>query len=223
MTFIVTLVLSLFAFVSTPPPALAAPTAISQSTQPPAAPIAIPAPTKKVAVAPIQKTAAVVPFYSQFKDISSPKWQKQGCGIASLAMVINYYKPHAVGVDALLKQGIAAGAYDTNAGWIHSGLISLGKRYGLSGSTNDLSKLSSKAALAELEKTVAKGPVIASVHYKFEPTNPIPHLVVVTAVKNGMVYFNDPAAKTGQQQISVAKFLGAWKKRFIVIRPAAAV
>lgn len=163
-------------------------------------------------------TIAQVPSYSQFADISSPKWQKVGCGITSLAMIIDYYKPDAVTVNSLLMQGIKAGAY-TSGGWSHAGLVSLSKKYGLTGSVYDLSGQTKSAALAKLQASLADGPVIASVHYKFEPTNPIPHLVVVDGIKNGIVYYNDPAAKGGQKQISVDRFMGAWKKRYITIRP----
>jgi uncharacterized protein YvpB len=62
--------------------------------------------------------------------------------------------------------------------------------------------------------------VIASVHYKFDPKSPLPHLVVLTGIKDDIVYYNDPAAKAGEQQISKAAFMQGWKKRMIVIRPA---
>ncbi len=162
---------------------------------------------------------ANVPFYSQFADITSAKWQKVGCGIASIAMVIDYYSTDPVSVDGLLSRGIASGAYDSNAGWSHQGLINLTKKYGLNGSAYDLSGLSSKAALAKLEAQLKDGPVIVSVHYKFEPKNPIPHLVVIDGIRDGVVYYNDPAAKGGKKQISSAAFAKAWKQRYIVIRP----
>jgi ABC-type bacteriocin/lantibiotic exporter with double-glycine peptidase domain len=161
-----------------------------------------------------------VPFYSQFKDISSTAWQKKGCGIASLAMIINYYKPQMVSVNKLLNQGIQAGAYLNNAGWIHSGLISLSNKYGMSGSTRDYSKLSSKAAFNEFKELLKTGPVIASVHYKFDVNSKIPHLVVIDGVKDGMVYYNDPAASGGLKKISAENFIKAWKKRAIVVRPS---
>jgi hypothetical protein len=63
------------------------------------------------------------------------------------------------------------------------------------------------------------GPVMASVHYTFEPTNPIPHLVVITGVKDGLVYYNDPAEASGGGSLSIAKFQSAWKKRYIDIKP----
>lgn len=161
-----------------------------------------------------------VPSFSQFLNIESPKWQKVGCGITSLAMVIDYYKPNAVTVDALLARGIALGAYDSSAGWIHGDLVSLSKKYGLDGSTHDLSKSSASSALAALQKSVNNGPVIASVHYKMDPKNPIPHLVVIDAINNGIVYYNDPASTSGKKQITTANFMKAWKQRYIVIKEA---
>ncbi len=163
-------------------------------------------------------TVAIVPFYSQFTDITSPSWKKVGCGITSLAMVIDFYKP-AVSVNTLLGQGIAMGAYDHNAGWIYSGLIRLGKKYGLDGKSYDLGGSSSKTALAQFKTYLKDGPVIASIHYQFNPESTIPHLVVIDGIDKDIVYYNDPAAKTGEKQISVTRFLAGWKKRFIVLRP----
>ena len=162
-----------------------------------------------------------VPFYSQFADITAPAWQKVGCGVTSLAMVIDYYTPDAVSVNALLKQGIAAGAYLPSAGWTYQGLISLSKKYGLDGASYSLASLSSQSALEQFKTYVTSGPVIASIHYKFNPKSTIPHLVVVDAIVNDVVYYNDPAAKTGEKTISTSDFLKGWKKRFIVIRPTA--
>lgn len=174
--------------------------------------------------APVAKPSAIaqVPFYSQFVNISSPKWQKVGCGVTSLAMIIDYYKPKATTVDSLLGEAVKAGAYIPDAGWSHAGLVNASKKYGLTGSVYDLSGSSSTAALASLSASLASGPVIASVHYKLDPANPIPHLIVVNGIKSGVVYYNDPAAKSGQGSISSDAFMKAWKKRYITIRPAAA-
>jgi ABC-type bacteriocin/lantibiotic exporter with double-glycine peptidase domain len=57
------------------------------------------------------------------------------------------------------------------------------------------------------------------VHYKFDPKSTIPHLVVINGIKDNTLYYNDPAAKTGEKQISVTDFLRGWKQRFIVLRP----
>jgi ABC-type bacteriocin/lantibiotic exporter with double-glycine peptidase domain len=64
------------------------------------------------------------------------------------------------------------------------------------------------------------GPVIASVHYKFDPKSTIPHLVVLNGIKGDLVYYNDPAAKTGSKFIAKEAFLKAWKKKIIDIKPA---
>jgi uncharacterized protein YvpB len=163
--------------------------------------------------------AITVPFYSQFKDITSPVWQKVGCGIASVAMIIGYYEKDTIPVDKLLKDGVASGAFDDNAGWSHQGLINLAKKYKLDGQSYSLSEYTSDVAFAKLEEILKRGPVMASVHYTFEPTNPIPHLVVVNSVKDGQVFYNDPAEKSGNGSISIDKFKKAWKKRYIEIRP----
>jgi len=92
--------------------------------------------------------------------------------------------------------------------------------YGLNGSSYDLGKSASTTALVQLEKYVKDGPVIASVHYKFDPKSTIPHLVVIDGIASSTVYYNDPAAKAGELQISVADFVKGWKKRVIVLRPA---
>ena len=164
-------------------------------------------------------TQALVPFYSQFKDISSPKWQKVGCGIASLAMVLDFYSTSTPSVNSLLSQGIALGAYSSD-GWTYAGLIGLAKKYGVHGESRILYSLSGNSAFTKLEADLMSGPVVASVHYKFDPKNPIPHLVVVTKVEDGMVYYNDPAASGGNKKISIDTFIKSWKKRYLVLRPA---
>ena len=172
-----------------------------------------------VPIVTINKIVPVIPFYSQFQDIHTLSWQKVGCGITSLAMIIDYYSTTKVSVDSLLQQGIKAGAYDKNAGWIHQGLISLSKKYGLQGASYDYSSLGKEKAFSKLEKYLAEGPVMVSVHYKFDPKSNIPHLVVLDGIKNNIIYYNDPAAKIGQKEISVAYFKKGWKSKFIVIRP----
>ncbi len=183
----------------------------------------LPVPSTTVQTAPKVATSSipVVPFYSQFTDIESASWKKIGCGITSLAMIIDFYTPHAVSVNTLLGQGISSGAYDYSAGWTYNGLILLSQKYGLDGNSYDLKNLNAKDALSQFKNFVMSGPVIASVHYKFDPHSTIPHLVVINRIVDDTIYYNDPAAKTGNKQISTADFLKGWKKRFIVMRPVA--
>jgi uncharacterized protein YvpB len=161
-----------------------------------------------------------VPFYSQFTDISAVKWQKVGCGIASLAMLIEYYEPGEVSVDKLLDEGIASKAFLEDAGWTHSGLANLAKNYGLNGKPFDYSSNSMESAYAKLNASLEEGPVMASVFYTFDPESPIPHLVVINSIDGDIVYYNDPSDKSGNRSISSTKFKKAWKKRFIEVRPA---
>lgn len=160
-----------------------------------------------------------VPFYSQFKDIKYTKWQKVGCGVASLAMIIDYYRPEAISVNKILEQGIASNSYLNSAGWIHSGLIAISKKYGLDGKSYDLTSHTEKAAYKKLKEHLKDGPVMVSVHYKFDPKNPIPHLVVIDAIDGDKVYYSDPASDKGNKEMVLSKFRKSWNKKFIVIRP----
>lgn len=159
-----------------------------------------------------------VPFYSQFVDIKDSEWKKIGCGIASLAMLIEFYKPEMVEINTLLKEGIAAGAYLDGAGWTHKGLSLLAIKYGLKSTTHDLSGLNSDAAFAQFEEYLKNGPVIASVHYKFDINSSIPHLAVINGIEGDNIYYNDPAEKSAGNKISIEDFIKVWKKRFIVVR-----
>lgn len=163
--------------------------------------------------------ATTVPFFSQFTDISKAEWRTVGCGIASLAMLIDYYKPGETTVDDLLDEGIASDAFLDDAGWIHQGLVDLAKAHGLTGEPHDLSPESMSDAFAQFSHTVENGPVMASVHYTFEPTNPIPHLVVITGIDDDTVYYNDPSEPSGNGSISAQKFKASWKQKYIAIRP----
>ncbi len=99
-------------------------------------------------------------------------------------------------------------------------MINLSKKYGFTGKAYDYSKSPSATAYEKFTKQLSDGPVIASIHYKFDPKSTIPHLVVINGIKDGVVYYNDPAAKVGNQHISVTAFLKGWKQRYIVVRPA---
>lgn len=160
-----------------------------------------------------------VPFYSQFTDITQTEWRKIGCGIASLAMIIDFYETNPPTVDTLLQEGIEADAYLDDAGWTYAGLIGVSKKYGFTGQSYDLAYASMDNAFDLLQSALKNGPVMVSVHYKFEPDNPIPHLVIASGVHDGMIYYNDPAANKGNLSIPVSTFKDAWKKRYIEIRP----
>jgi ABC-type bacteriocin/lantibiotic exporter with double-glycine peptidase domain len=162
-----------------------------------------------------------VPFYSQFRDVSAVEWQKLSCGIASLAMLIEFYKPGTVAVNTLLKEGINSGAYLSDAGWKHAGLALLAGKYGLKGANFDLSNLDTDSALTQFKAALKDGPVIVSVRYKFDIKSSIPHLAVINGIDGDTIYYNDPAEISAGKTISVQDFIKVWKKRFITVRSLA--
>ena len=161
-----------------------------------------------------------VPHYSQFQDIPAIEWQSSGCGVASLAMALEFYKPKMgrVSVTNLILQALEFGAYQTNVGWKHKELAALAGLYGLTGKNYDLSELDNRSAFEQFKSVLADGPVIVSIHNKFNSKNTLGHLVVVTGIENDVVFYHDPAGNQKEKAISAGVFLGGWKKRFIVVR-----
>lgn len=160
-----------------------------------------------------------VPLYSQINDITSPEWRQKGCGVADVAMLVEFYKPNTTTVQDVLEKGLKSGAYVKNVGWSHVGLANLAVKYGLVGKTVDLSTEGKETALKHFKNTVLEGPVIASIHRGFNPSSPYGHLIVVTGFDEKLVYYNDPGKRDGIKTVAISEFMKGWKKRLIVIRP----
>ncbi|MEK7640801.1 MAG: C39 family peptidase [Patescibacteria group bacterium] len=160
-----------------------------------------------------------VPFYSQFQDIPQVEWQSSACGIASMAMVMEFYKPKSVSVSNLLLQALDLGAYKPGIGWKHKELSALAGLYGLSGKNYDYMHLDNQTVFGKFKDFMKVGPVIVSIHNKFNPKATLGHIVVVTGMENGMIFYHDPASGNKiEKKISEADFLKGWKRRFIVVR-----
>lgn len=153
-----------------------------------------------------------VPFYSQVLDISDYKWKGVSCGIVGLAMIIDYYQP-SVDINTLLQQGIETGAYNDTNGWSHAGLINVAQKNGLNG------QAVYAVSFDTLVQAVEEGPVIVSVDYSMTAQNTIPHLIVVTDIKDGVVQYNNPASLSGGETILADNFKMTWKKNYIEIKP----
>lgn len=160
-----------------------------------------------------------VPLYSQIADISWTDWKQKGCGVADVAMIVNYYKPETTNVQAVLEAGIKSGAYVKNVGWGHAGLAALAKKYGLKGEEKSFYDFNKEIALSEFKKVIDEGPVIASIHRNFDPKLSFGHLIVITGYDDKLVYFNDPGKKDGIRTVPVSQFMNGWKRKLIVIRP----
>ncbi|MFA5934033.1 MAG: C39 family peptidase [Candidatus Paceibacterota bacterium] len=160
-----------------------------------------------------------VPLYSQITDISSVEWRQKGCGVADLAMLIEYYKPNTTSVDEVLREALAGGAYQNGAGWKHDGLAAVAAKHGLVGKTFDLTKLNKEDSLDELKSIVKEGPAVASIRRGFAAQSPYGHLIVVTGFDNDSIYYNDPGKRDGIRKVPITTFMQGWKKRLIVVRP----
>ena len=178
------------------------------------------APAEVVLVEQVQEISRAVPFYSQFTDVSDPAWKKLACGIASLAMVLEYQTGEKQSIDALLAEGRRSGAYESKNGWIHDGLIALAQKRGLYGTAYNLHASTTIAAFDAFKDSVMQAPTIVSVQYNFNRKSPISHLIVVNHIEDGIVYYNDPAQEQGGGTITQEGFLEAWNKRFIVLQPS---
>lgn len=160
-----------------------------------------------------------VPLHYQISEIKSIDWKQKGCGVASLAMLVDFYKPDdTASVQTLLEQGLRAGAFQKGVGWTHQGLANLAKKYGLVGTTYTLAGMKNGDAFPQFEKLLGDGPVIASIHRNFDPKNSAGHLVVVTGFDKDFIYYNDPGKHEGKRKVAISDFLKGWKKSFIVVR-----
>ncbi|HEY4503033.1 MAG TPA: C39 family peptidase [Candidatus Paceibacterota bacterium] len=167
---------------------------------------------------PVPEMPYSVPLYSQISDITSIAWQQKGCGVADVAMIVEFYKPNTTTVQKVLEEALKGGAYVKNVGWSHAGLAALAVKHGLVGKTVDLSSLKSEAALSQFKDEVKEGPVIASIRRGFDPSSPYGHLIVITGFDDKLVHYNDPGKRDGKKTVTITDFMKGWKKRLIVIR-----
>lgn len=170
------------------------------------------------------KTKKLFKPYSQNLDFKKRRHQKNGCGIASLLMLMELKgetEKKLPNLDELYEIGLQQGAYLEGIGWRHAGLALLAQKYGFLKSKNfDWAKLSLEKALIRLKKELAKGPVMASVHSDFNLKRE-GHLIVLFSLTDQKAIAFDPATTERskiKRSISAQKFAKAWKKRIIVIR-----
>lgn len=167
----------------------------------------------------LKKTDPVL--YSQYLDLKKTTWQKSGCGIASLGMVINFYKPKKkIDLNELYQKGLDLGGYLKGIGWRHQGIVDVAKNYGFKQSRAfDLAKESLEKASAKLKRELKKGPVIVSVYSKYI-VGRNGHLVVLMGLTDKTALILNPDTRSRKriaQEVSLDVFWPAWKKRFIVI------
>lgn len=166
-------------------------------------------------------------LYSQYLDFTNKERQKHGCGIASLAMLMDYINhlshtnKNIPSLDKLYQVGINRRAYIKDIGWRHAGLVGVAKVYGFKNSqAHDLSAFSDVEALQILKQKLKQGPVLASIYSKYK-TAGSGHLIGLLSLTKQEAVVLDPDSKIRRnvyRQLPLGKFIRAWKKRFIVIR-----
>lgn len=148
-------------------------------------------------------------------------WSDRACGIACLRMILAYYDLPVPDPAEMLRRGREIGAY-CDRGWVHRGLVELGRHYGLSGEAEP-------ADLSLLARAVACGmPSIVSVTHKL-PTDGRKggHLVVFAGVsvdgapdRPPVVHFRDPS-RWGRQndRVQATRFLSSFSGRAVLLWP----
>ncbi|HEY4484053.1 MAG TPA: C39 family peptidase [Candidatus Paceibacterota bacterium] len=158
-------------------------------------------------------------LYSQSLDLNQEEWQRSGCGIASLGMILGN---KISDLNELYQLGLDTNAYLPGIGWKHQGLVDLAKHFGFLSSYNlDLAQMDTSEALAKLKDELKNGPVIVSVFAHYEHGHKEGHLIVLSSLNDSEAEVLDPAAPTREdihQLIPTEKFVTGWKKRLIVVR-----
>jgi uncharacterized protein YvpB len=192
-----------------------------------------------------EKKIIKTPHISQILDITKKEWNSSACGIASLAMVLEFHlgKENTPSVDRLLEEGLFLGGFKKDIGWIHNSLVLLAHNHGLHSYHQefrshfiDLEKKVGEISSFE-EKLVSDGlnkikneilkdnPVIVSVRSLFGK-NKDSHIIVITGIEiDGDeilgFYYNDSLSDVrGEGEnlfVQKERFLNFWKKFAIFI------
>lgn len=180
-----------------------------------------------------------VPYFSQIKDIADDTWKRHGCSITNLKMVLEYHARilkdlqmtgSVPGIDALIDEGTAIGAYQYSVGWTHEGIVRLARNHGLPAYAQefrsmDIDPVSGQAVpsdrlvdvgIAKLMESVERGhPVIVSVLPGFGDNKTL-HTVTLSGVEreqNGF-YVHDPVDPSSQTHrfVAVDEFKKYWRR-----------
>lgn len=174
-----------------------------------------------------------LPYFSQHADVTDPEWRSRACGIACLAMIIEYYKKTGFKtLDSLIEHGVSIDAFTTQ-GWSHPRLVIMAHNYGVLGYMEEFR--SGKPEYHEeffgkgIEKIVNHlkngHPVIISTYRNWTEEGKF-HMVVLTgylADDNGIIgfYYSDPDAadaETGKGRfVDFNMFKERWRRLVIFL------
>jgi len=161
-----------------------------------------------------------VPEYSQYLDIVLEEWKSRSCGIVSLQMILEYTLHKKFDGDELIKRGLALDGFILGVGWKHQALVDIAHDLGCDAQRYDWVMLDDQEALGRLKEMLMVGPIIVSIYSNLDPSTKNGHLVVVTGIERGKVFYNDPATKIREdikRSAPIEEFMKGWKKRAILI------
>jgi len=146
----------------------------------------------------------------------SELWSDRACGVACIAMVLEYADGTPRAIVNLLHEGRRRGAYSSN-GWVHTGLAELLRAHGTPAEARAVTSLGELARLVQ-----SYGPVIASVTLHFpEDGRRGGHLVLVTGAEwhcreVTKIFFNDPSRWGAHHgHVSAARFAASFTGRIV--------
>lgn len=168
-------------------------------------------------------------YHSQWRDVVREEWRPRACGIAVLAMMLEYAKPgrDIPDLDRLIDDAVARGAHDPAIGWIHARLIALANEFDVAlesrvyraKAADEEEHLASKGLAEIAVELSALRPVIASVRRGFSDAG-TPHMVVLSGagedVEGKYFLVHDPDSKSEEgaqyRRVSREQFEKNWRK-----------
>lgn len=178
----------------------------------------------------MKKKLLDVPHY--FLDILKG-FENSGCGVLSLAMVLEFLSKKKIDIKKLKDEGVLIGARVPKYGWTQEGLASLARNKGFNAYLQEFRSVEVNLKdktfkernvlinfginkIKELLKN--NNPVLVSVDEDFNK-NTVKHIVVLTGFDDSGFYFNDSRMKTGGKDlfVSFSRFKKYWRRRILVV------
>lgn len=155
-------------------------------------------------------------MYINQRDIAG--WEKQGCGIACVAMVL-LRAGRDVQTEDLVREALAADGYLDGIGWKHAILTRILTNRNIPAYTQDFTSPGDDTTLFRLgekkvrEQAAAGSPVIVSVLRGFQPSAASTHLVLITGVTENSFVIDDPDHTGGAEGMNIPfdTFSKAWR------------
>ena len=153
-----------------------------------------------------------------------PDWQKNGCGIACVAMVLARAGKKCIPED-LAKEALALNGYLEGVGWRHTALARTITNHGVPAYAQEFTSPDKNTTLRTIglqkiqKQAIAAIPSIISVCRNFKPNAQTTHLVVVVGFNQQNFIIDDPDHTHGAAniQIPIEQLAQVWRGYAIFI------